>query len=109
MRRVPLLVSVCLVSVAAVCAPSVNLPQEREALLAADRDWSASAGDIHKFMAFLDADASVYPPGAPVSSGSAAIRTMFARMSAAPGSRGATCLLSFPRARSSRDRGDGAG
>jgi ketosteroid isomerase-like protein/quercetin dioxygenase-like cupin family protein len=85
MRRFPLLVSLCLVVSAAACGPSVNVQQERDALLAADREWSASAGDIEKFMTFVAADASVYPPGAPVASGSAAVRAMFAGMSAAPG------------------------
>jgi ketosteroid isomerase-like protein len=85
MRRFPLLLSVCLLAAAAACAPSVNVQQEREALLAADRDWSASAGDIDKFMASVAADASVYPPGAPAATGSAAVRTMFAAMMTAPG------------------------
>ena len=69
----------------AACAPSVNVEQERTALLALDREWSQSAKDIDKFMSYFAADASVYPPGMPVETGAAAIRETFTKMGAAPG------------------------
>jgi ketosteroid isomerase-like protein len=70
---------------AGACSPGVNVEQERTALLQRDRDWSQTTKDVDKFMSFFTADASVYPPGAPVISGTAGIRAMFTEMSSAPG------------------------
>ena len=72
-RRVLLLGLAALLTVA--CAPSVNVEQERSALLALDREWSQSTKDVDKFMSYFAADASVYPPGMPVETGAAAIAT----------------------------------
>jgi ketosteroid isomerase-like protein/mannose-6-phosphate isomerase-like protein (cupin superfamily) len=72
-------------SLAAACAPSVNVEQERAALLAADRAWSESIKDADKFMSYFAPDGSLYPPGMPVATGTEAIRKMFDEMTAAPG------------------------
>ncbi len=50
-----------------------------------DREWSQAADSADTFVSFLTADASVYAPGLPVTSGVDAIRKMFTEMSAAPG------------------------
>lgn len=87
MRRSVWMVGLALawVSCAAACAPSVNVEQERNALLARDRDWSQSVTDMNKFISFFTADASFHPPGMPTATGSAAIMNTFMKMTATPG------------------------
>jgi ketosteroid isomerase-like protein/quercetin dioxygenase-like cupin family protein len=77
------LTAVVLVSVG--CARSANVEQERTALMAADRDWSQTTKDPDKFVSFVAADASFYPPGMPVVKGQAAVKDTFKQMSSAPG------------------------
>jgi ketosteroid isomerase-like protein/quercetin dioxygenase-like cupin family protein len=64
---------------------SVNVEQEREALLAADREWSQTVTDVDKFTTYLATDATFYPPGMPAVTGTDAIRKTFGEMSSAPG------------------------
>lgn len=87
MRRSVWVVGLALawVSCAAACAPSVNVEQERNALLARDRDWSQTTKDMNKFISFFTADASFHPPGMATATGSSAIMDTFMKMSAAPG------------------------
>ena len=73
------------VLVSAGCARSANVEQERTALMAADRDWSQTTKDPDKFVSFVAADASFYPPGMPVVKGQAAVKDTFKQMSSAPG------------------------
>ena len=67
------------------CAQSVNVAQERDALMAVDREWSGTSADPAKFVTYLAADASVYPPGMPVVTGTEAIRKIYTEMSSGPG------------------------
>jgi ketosteroid isomerase-like protein len=67
------------------CRPSVNIEQEREALMTLDREWSASVKDMDKFMSYYASDASVYAPGMPVITGTGPIRDAMTEMSSAPG------------------------
>jgi ketosteroid isomerase-like protein/quercetin dioxygenase-like cupin family protein len=67
------------------CGTTVNVEQERTALMQRDRDWSAAANETEKFLSFLTADASVYPSGAARLTGTEAIRKMHAGMTAVPG------------------------
>ena len=67
------------------CGTTVNVEQERTALMARDQQWSASAKDADKFMAFFAPDAVSYPPGMPVERGADAIRKSVTQMFAAPG------------------------
>jgi ketosteroid isomerase-like protein len=67
------------------CASSVNVEQEREALLAADREWASTVKDTDKFLSYFAADATVYAPGMPAVTGSDAIRKAFSEMTSAPG------------------------
>jgi ketosteroid isomerase-like protein/quercetin dioxygenase-like cupin family protein len=67
------------------CERSVNLEQERNAVLARDREWAQSTKDPNKFMSFMAQDATVYAPGEPAQKGAATIRTKFEEMSRAPG------------------------
>jgi ketosteroid isomerase-like protein len=71
--------------VAACGRPAANVEQEREALLRLDREWSASAKDAEKFLSFMAPDASLYPPGMPKVTGTAALRDVLTKMMAAPG------------------------
>ena len=73
------------ISWAAACSPAANVEQERNALLALDREWSQTTKDMNKFVSYFAADASFYPPGMPVSKGSAAIMDTFMKISATPG------------------------
>ena len=67
------------------CGTTVNVEQERGALIARDRQWSDSTKDIDKFMTFFAADAAMYGPGMPVIRGADAIRKAYTGMSSAPG------------------------
>ena len=73
------------VSCAAACAPSVNVEQERNALLALDREWSQTTKDMNKFVSYFAPDASFHPQGMPVATGSAAIMDTFMKIQATPG------------------------
>ena len=72
-------------SSAVACARSVNVEQERNALLALDREWSQTTKDMNKFVSYYASNASAYPPGMPVATGSAAIMNAFMTMSSTPG------------------------
>src|SRR5437870_154811 len=67
------------------CARSVNVEQERNALLAADRAWSQTAKDMNKFVSYFAPDGSFHPQGMPTATGSAAIMDTFMKISAIPG------------------------
>ena len=67
------------------CGSSANVAQERDTLLRLDREWSDSVKDLDKFLSYYAANASVYPPGMPVATGSGAIRDTITKMAAAPG------------------------
>lgn len=64
------------------CNQPVDVATEREALLAVDREWSGTTKDPDKFRSYFASDASAYPPGMPVQTGTAAIRKAFADMTA---------------------------
>jgi ketosteroid isomerase-like protein/quercetin dioxygenase-like cupin family protein len=67
------------------CGSSVNVEQERNALLGLDREWSQTTKDLDKFVSYFAADATAYPQGMPMVTGADAIRKTFGEMSAAPG------------------------
>jgi ketosteroid isomerase-like protein/quercetin dioxygenase-like cupin family protein len=67
------------------CGSTVNVEQERATLMRLDREWAASVKDMDKFMLYYAADASIYPPGMPMATGSAAIREVLTKMSSTPG------------------------
>lgn len=75
---------VFLAGLAAGCQPAPS-EQDRAALMAVDREWSASIKDLDKFMSFYAPDASVYPPGMPLVTGTGPIREAMAKMTSAPG------------------------
>jgi ketosteroid isomerase-like protein len=79
------LTGVMLASLMSGCGSSVNLEQERNGLLAVDREWAQTTKDPDKFMSYLATDAAMYAPGMPVTTGAAAIRKTFTEMSSAPG------------------------
>jgi ketosteroid isomerase-like protein len=70
---------------AAGCARSVNVEEERNAVMAVDREWAQSTTDIDKFASYLAPDAALYVPGAPAARGAAAARARFEEMSKMPG------------------------
>lgn len=73
------------VSCAAACAPSVNVEQERNTLLALDREWSQATKDMNKFISYYAPDATAHPQGMPSATGSAAIMDAFMKVSSTPG------------------------
>lgn len=78
-------VAAIMAACAAGCGPSVNVEQERGALLALDREWSQTTKDTDKFLSYFAPDASAYPQGMPISTGAAAIRETFTQLSSIPG------------------------
>lgn len=69
----------------ASCAQSVNVEQEKAALMARDAEWAKTAPDIDKFTAFLAPDATFAMPGAPEIKGAKAIKDGLAPMMKTPG------------------------
>jgi ketosteroid isomerase-like protein len=70
---------------AAACGPSVNVEQERKTLLQRDQEWSQTPKDVEKFLSFFAPDASAYPQGMPIATGTESIRKSFTAMSSMPG------------------------
>lgn len=70
---------------AAGCGRSVDVEQERTALLEVDRQWAQSTRDIGLFMSYWVPDATAYPAGMPAVRGTDAIRKTFTEMTSAPG------------------------
>ena len=67
------------------CGSTANVEHERETLMRLDREWAASVKDMDKFMSYYASDASIYPSGMPLATGSKSIRDTFTKMSSAPG------------------------
>lgn len=80
---------VCVLGLAALgtaaCGRSVDVEQERTALLEVDRQWSQSTKDLDLFMSFWGPDATSYMPGMPALTGADAIRKTFGELISAPG------------------------
>ena len=70
---------------AAGCGASVNVEQERNNLLALDREWSQTTKDAKTFLSYFASDATAYAPGMPAVSGTEAIGRTWAGMISAPG------------------------
>ena len=83
MYRVATLVVVALV--VASCAQTVDVEQQKAALMAVDADWSKAATKVDTFVQFLAPDATIALAGAPAMKGEKTIRDAFAPMMAAPG------------------------
>lgn len=67
------------------CAGGANVEEERNALMALDREWAQTTSDLEKFMSYLAADATMSAPGAPAMKGADTIRTAYAEMLKVPG------------------------
>lgn len=67
------------------CTPSVDVEQERAALMSTDREWSQTTTDPDRFASFYAADASFYVGGMPVVKGQPAIRALIGQLMSAPG------------------------
>jgi ketosteroid isomerase-like protein len=67
------------------CGRSVDVEEERRALLAADRQFAQSTKDVDLFMSYWMPDATAHLSGSPAARGVDAIRTSFAERVAAPG------------------------
>jgi ketosteroid isomerase-like protein/quercetin dioxygenase-like cupin family protein len=83
MRRLISLVVVGLV--ASSCAQTVNVEQEKSAIMARDAEWSKAAADIDKFVAFVTPEATIAMGGMPPMKGQAAIKSGLGPLSKAPG------------------------
>jgi ketosteroid isomerase-like protein len=80
-----LFVLALVVVTAAGCARTANVDEERNTLLALDREWAETTTDLDEFMSYFAADATAYPQGMPATTGTDAIRKEFGAMSSAPG------------------------
>jgi len=67
------------------CAATTDVQKDRDALMNRDKEWAGTTKDLDKFLSYYAADASVYPPGMPIQTGTEAIRTAFTQMASAPG------------------------
>jgi ketosteroid isomerase-like protein len=78
---------VCFVTllVLAGCASSVNVEQERTALMAVDREWSQTTRDLDKMTSYFATDATAYATGMPAVTGVDAIKKMLDEMMKSPG------------------------
>lgn len=83
MRKVLSLVVAGLIS--ASCAPTVNVEQEKAALMKRDADWAKAATAPDTFAAFMAPDATFAMPGAPEMKGSKTIQDAMGGMMKAPG------------------------
>ena len=81
-RLAPLVVAAVF---AASCAQTVNVEQEKAALMATDAEWAKTAGDVDKMMSFVAPDATFGSAGMPEVKGDKAIREVFGGMTKAPG------------------------
>jgi ketosteroid isomerase-like protein len=70
---------------AASCARTVNIEQEKAALLAADAEWAKAAKNADGFVSFLAPDATLALAGAPAMKGEAVIKGAFGPMMQSPG------------------------
>ena len=85
MARQATILLIASLALLSACARSVNVEQERGALMAADRAASESTTDLDKFLSYYDAEATVYPPGTPMVSGAVPMKEFFVKALSAPG------------------------
>jgi ketosteroid isomerase-like protein len=83
MRRVSTVAVVALL--VASCAQSVNVEQEKTALLARDAEWAKTGADAAKFVSFMTPDATFAMGGMPQIKGQKAIQDALTPLSKAPG------------------------
>ena len=76
----------CVVGLLApACARTVNVEQQKTALMDADKAWAQTTTDIEKMMTYFAADASLSPQGMPIAEGHDAIKQAISGMMAMPG------------------------
>lgn len=69
-----------LAALATACGPTVNVEQERTALMSANRAWAQATKEPEKFVSFFAEGGSIYAPGMPLITGVEAIRTSYTEM-----------------------------
>jgi ketosteroid isomerase-like protein len=84
-RYVWLIVGLASLTAGAACGPTVNVEQERTALMTVDREWSQTTKEPEKFVSYFADGGTVYAPGMPAVTGGEAIRKTYTEMSKAPG------------------------
>ena len=76
----------CVVGMLApACARTVNVDQQKAALMEADKAWAQTTTDAEKLMTYFAPDAALSPQGMPVAQGTDAIRQAITGMMAMPG------------------------
>lgn len=83
MRTLPLFLLVSVV--ASSCARTVNVEQEKAALLAVDQEWSTATKDLDKFVGYFAPEGTMAFHGMPIIKGQTAIRETVGAMMKAPG------------------------
>jgi ketosteroid isomerase-like protein len=81
-RAIPVIIVALVV---ASCAQTVNVEQEKTALMARDADWAKTGADPAKFVSFMTPDATFAMGGMPAIAGSKAIQDALTPLSKAPG------------------------
>ena len=66
MRRFVWLTGLVLLAASAACGPTVNVEQERTALMTVDREWSQTTKEPEKMVSYFADGATFYPPGMPI-------------------------------------------
>ena len=85
MRKLMAMMALAAALAGGSCTASINVEQERTALLERDRAWSAAAKVPDQFVSYFATDASIYAPGMPVVTGTEQIRKSWQEMTAVPG------------------------
>src|SRR5262245_53926487 len=80
-----LLASIVVALAAASCAQTVNVEQEKTALLARDAEWAKTGADVEKFASFMTPDATFAMGGMPAIKGPQAVKGAPGPLSKAPG------------------------
>ena len=87
MKKLFAVLTTVLVLAASGCAPQVDIEAEEPAIREMDVEWmnAANAKDVERLVDLYAADASLFPPNAPIVTGKEAIRTHHSQLVEGPG------------------------
>ncbi len=86
MRRIGLFSVALLVFATGGCAPTTDVEADEAAIRETTNEWmnAANARDVERLVDLYAADASLFPPNAPLVTGKEAIRTVWSQMVESP-------------------------
>ncbi len=87
MRKIGVFLAALLALAVSGCAPQVDVEAEEAAIREMDVEWmnAANAKDVERLVDLYAADASLFPPNAPIVTGKEAIRTHYSQVVESPG------------------------